>query len=262
MRKSGLALALAVSAAARRLRPVAAICRRPVHAAAGRLQAAGDAARRHRRLADHRRHGRAARRLDRAGARQHHRRAPGAAGDAAAARSRSSSSATSLPGVDAEELADLERLQFRGRPVDRPPQISRRLSADQARQGARLDAWRGRRALGQKTGYDYALFLHAEDQVASTRPDRARSARRSPAASSASARPMSAARPSSIMPRWSIFKTGEVVWFNVVQAGSQLPGIKFGDLRTPAGRGADGRAAARPDEAGPGGPRSSRRQAR
>ena len=46
-------------------------------------------------------------------------------------------------------------------------------------------------------------------------------------------------------------KTGEVVWFNVVRAGSQVPGIKFGDLRTSAGRGADGRAAARPDEAGP-----------
>ena len=30
-------------------------------------------------------------------------------------------------------------------------------------------------------------------------------------------------------------KTGEVVWFNVVQAGSQVPGIKFGDLRTPEG---------------------------
>jgi hypothetical protein len=30
-------------------------------------------------------------------------------------------------------------------------------------------------------------------------------------------------------------KTGEVVWFNVVDASSQVPGIKFGDLRTPAG---------------------------
>jgi len=30
-------------------------------------------------------------------------------------------------------------------------------------------------------------------------------------------------------------KTGEVVWFNVVQASSQVPGIAFGDLRTPAG---------------------------
>ena len=26
-----------------------------------------------------------------------------------------------------------------------------------------------------------------------------------------------------------------MVWFNVVQAGSEVPGIKFGDLRTPAG---------------------------
>jgi hypothetical protein len=25
------------------------------------------------------------------------------------------------------------------------------------------------------------------------------------------------------------------VWFNVVRAGSQVPGIKFGDLRTPQG---------------------------
>jgi hypothetical protein len=26
-----------------------------------------------------------------------------------------------------------------------------------------------------------------------------------------------------------------VVWFNVVQAGSEVPGIKFGELRTPEG---------------------------
>jgi len=25
------------------------------------------------------------------------------------------------------------------------------------------------------------------------------------------------------------------VWFNVVRAGSEIPGIKFGDLRTPQG---------------------------
>ena len=46
-------------------------------------------------------------------------------------------------------------------------------------------------------------------------------------------------------------KTGEVVWFNVVDAASQVPGIKFGDLEDSGGRGADDRAAARPDEAGP-----------
>jgi len=30
-------------------------------------------------------------------------------------------------------------------------------------------------------------------------------------------------------------RTGEVVWFNILQTGSQLPGIKFGDIRTPQG---------------------------
>jgi hypothetical protein len=29
--------------------------------------------------------------------------------------------------------------------------------------------------------------------------------------------------------------TGEVVWFNVSQASSQIAGIKFGDIRTPEG---------------------------
>ncbi len=31
-------------------------------------------------------------------------------------------------------------------------------------------------------------------------------------------------------------RTGEVVWFNVVQASSQIAGIKFGDIRTPQAR--------------------------
>jgi hypothetical protein len=30
-------------------------------------------------------------------------------------------------------------------------------------------------------------------------------------------------------------RTGEVVWFNVLQTGSQLPGVKFGDIRSPQG---------------------------
>ena len=30
-------------------------------------------------------------------------------------------------------------------------------------------------------------------------------------------------------------KTGDVVWFNVVQTGSQIAGIKMGDIRTPQG---------------------------
>ena len=30
-------------------------------------------------------------------------------------------------------------------------------------------------------------------------------------------------------------RTGDVVWFNVVLAKSEIPGIKFGDIRTPQG---------------------------
>jgi hypothetical protein len=30
-------------------------------------------------------------------------------------------------------------------------------------------------------------------------------------------------------------RTGEVVWFNVLQTGSQIAGIKMGDMRTPDG---------------------------
>ena len=30
-------------------------------------------------------------------------------------------------------------------------------------------------------------------------------------------------------------RTGEVVWFNVLQTGSQIAGIKFGDIRSPEG---------------------------
>ena len=30
-------------------------------------------------------------------------------------------------------------------------------------------------------------------------------------------------------------RTGEVVWFNVLQTGSQLPGVTFGDIRNQQG---------------------------
>ena len=46
-------------------------------------------------------------------------------------------------------------------------------------------------------------------------------------------------------------KTGEVVWFNVVIAGSQVPGIVFGDLRT-AGAAQMVDRLLRPYETGPG----------
>ena len=95
----------------------------------------------------------------------------------ACARSRRGAAATSvvldrrdsLPGVTRRDHRRARAAPRRGRQFDRAPQISRRRPADQARQGARLDARRSDAvALGQRTGMDYALFLHAEDSFAST----------------------------------------------------------------------------------------------
>ena len=155
-----------VIVAARRLRAVAAICRRPVHAAAGRLQIAGASARRHRRFPHHRRNGRAARRLDRPGARQHRRRASRAAGGRGG-------KVTII-----EHRNELPESIRRSSPTSSgsTPRSTIRSSLHKylgdylpTKRGQGLDWTLGEDAvkLGQKTGYDYALFLHAEDQVAS-----------------------------------------------------------------------------------------------
>ena len=139
-----------------------------------------------------------------------------------------------LPGVTEQELADVERLNFA---VDQSIVLHKYLGDSlPTKRGKGLDWTLGSDAvkLGQKTGYDYALFLHAEDQVASG----GRVALGilglagcfigfcSPNVGGATQLDYA-----SLVD----LKTGEVVWFNVVQAGSQVPGIKFGDLRTPDG---------------------------
>jgi hypothetical protein len=139
-----------------------------------------------------------------------------------------------LPGVSEQELADVERLNFA---VDQSIVLHKYLGdylPTKRRIG--LDWTLGADAvnLGHKTGYDYALFLHAEDEVAS----RGRVALGllglagcfvgfcAPNVGGASQLDYA-----SLVD----LRTGEVVWFNVVQAGSEVPGIKFGDLRTPEG---------------------------
>jgi hypothetical protein len=88
--------------------------------------------------------------------------------------------------------------------------------------------------LGQKSGYDYALFLHAEDQVASTGRIALGVIGLAGCFVGFCAPNVGGATQLDYASLVDL-KTGEVVWFNVVQAGSQVPGIKFGDLRTPQG---------------------------
>jgi hypothetical protein len=139
-----------------------------------------------------------------------------------------------LPGVTAEELAEIERLNAA---VDESIVIHKYLGDYlPTKRGRGLDWTLGADAvrLGQKTGYDYALFLHAEDEVASGGRVALGILGFAGCFIGLCAPNVGGANQLNYASLVDL-KTGEVVWFNVVQAGSQIPGIKFGDLRTPGG---------------------------
>ena len=139
-----------------------------------------------------------------------------------------------LKGISEQEVADFERLFYAvGQSIVLHKYLGDYLPT---KRGKGLDYTLGEDAvrLGQKTGYDYALFLHAEDQVAS-------GGRIALGVLGLAGCVVGFCAPNiggatqldyaGLVDR----KTGEVVWFNVVRAGSEVPGIKFGDIRTPEG---------------------------
>ncbi|MEO6432636.1 MAG: hypothetical protein ABIO29_01490 [Sphingomicrobium sp.] len=140
----------------------------------------------------------------------------------------------SLAGIGDQELAEMERLSA---VVSQSIVLHKYLGEYlPTKQGKGLDWTVGQAAInvGQKTGYDYALFLHAEDQVAS-------GGRIALGVLGVAGCFVGFCAPNiggaTQLDYASLvdLKTGEVVWFNVVKASSQVPGIKFGDLRTPQG---------------------------
>jgi hypothetical protein len=139
-----------------------------------------------------------------------------------------------LPGVSEQELADVERLNFA---VDQSIVLHKYLGdylPTKRRKGLEWTLGADAVRLGQKTGYDYALFLHAEDQVASG--GRVALGLLGLAGCFIGfCAPNVGGQQQLDYASLVDLKTGQVVWFNVVSAGSQVPGIKFGDLRTPQG---------------------------
>jgi hypothetical protein len=139
-----------------------------------------------------------------------------------------------LTGVSEQELADLERLNF----VVDEAIVEHKYLGDYlpTKRGRGLDWTLGADAvkLGQKTGYDYALFLHAEDQVASGGRIALGVLGLAGCVVGFCAPNVGGAEQLDYASLVDL-KTGRVVWFNVVDAASQVPGIKFGDLRTPDG---------------------------
>jgi hypothetical protein len=139
-----------------------------------------------------------------------------------------------LQGASEQEVADFERLFYAvGESIVLHKYLGDYLPT---KRGKGLDYTLGEDAvrLGQKTGYDYALFLHAEDQVASGGRIALGVLGLAGCVVGFCAPNIGGATQLDYAGLVDL-KTGEVVWFNVVRAGSEIPGIKFGDLRTPEG---------------------------
>lgn len=139
-----------------------------------------------------------------------------------------------LSGVPEQELADLERLNF----VVDESIVEHKYLGDTlpTKRHRGLDWTLGSDAvrIGQKTGDDYALFLHAEDQVASTGRIALGVLGIAGCIVGFCAPNVGGAEQLDYASLVDL-RTGQVVWFNVVDAASEVPGIKFGDLRSPQG---------------------------
>jgi len=139
-----------------------------------------------------------------------------------------------VDGAGEQEVADFERLFYAvGQSIVLHKYLGDYLPTKR-RQG--LDWTLGEDAvqLGRKTGYDYALFLHAEDSVASGGRIALGVLGLAGCFVGFCAPNIGGATQLDYAGLVDL-RTGEVVWFNVVRAGSEVPGIKFGDLRTPEG---------------------------
>ncbi|MGF1549480.1 MAG: hypothetical protein ACFBQW_02940 [Sphingomonadaceae bacterium] len=135
--------------------------------------------------------------------------------------------------ADPELVADLERLHAAvGNSIALHKYMGLELPTKR-RQG--LDWTLGEAAVrfGEATGHDYALFLYAEDSFAST----GRVALQVLGIAGCFIGFCAPSGGGSQLAYASLvdLRTGEVVWFNVLRTGSQLPGMQLGDIRTPEG---------------------------
>jgi len=140
----------------------------------------------------------------------------------------------SLPGIEPETVAELERLHYAvGQSIALHRYSGRYLPT---KRGKGLDWTLGEDAvrLGQRTGMDYALFLYAEDSFAST----GRVALQVLGVAGCIVgfcAPNIGGGGQFAYASLVDLRTGDVVWFNVLQAGTQIAGINMGDIRKPEG---------------------------
>ena len=140
----------------------------------------------------------------------------------------------SLPGIEPETVAELERLHYA---VGQSIALHRYSGAYlPTKRGKGLDWTLGEDAvaLGRKSGMDYALFLYAEDSFASSGRVALQVLGIAGCAVGFCAPNIGGGGQFAYASLVDL-RTGEVVWFNVLQTGSQIAGIKMGDIRTADG---------------------------
>ena len=139
-----------------------------------------------------------------------------------------------LPGVSADSVAELERLHYAVASSIALHRYSGQYLPTKRNKGLDWTLGEEAVALGKKTGFDYALFLYAEDSFASTGRVALQVLGVAGCFVGFCAPNIGGAGQFGYASLVDL-RTGEVVWFNISQASSQIAGIKFGDIRTPEG---------------------------
>lgn len=139
-----------------------------------------------------------------------------------------------LTGIDPETVAELERLHYAVASSIALHRYSGHYLPTKRNRG--LDWTLGEEAvgLGRRTGYDYALFLYAEDSFASTGRVGLQVLGVAGCFVGFCAPNIGGGGQFGYASLVDL-RTGEVVWFNIAQASSQIAGVKFGDIRTADG---------------------------
>ena len=138
-----------------------------------------------------------------------------------------------VQGMTDQQVADLERLFMAVGNSIAIHRYSGLSLPTKRRRGLEWTLGENAVALGRATGMEYALFLHAEAAQAST----GRTAIQVLGIAGCLigfCAPQGGGGQSAYASLVDL-RTGDVVWFNVLQTGSQLPGVTFGDIRTPEG---------------------------
>ena len=139
-----------------------------------------------------------------------------------------------IPNVDVDTVAEIERLNFI---VDQSIVLHKYLGVylpTKRRKGLEYTLGRDAVEFGQKTGFDYMLFLHAEDSFASTGRVVLQVLGIAGCFVGFCAPNIGGGGQLAYASLVDL-RTGEVVWFNVLQTGTQVAGVNLGDIRTPEG---------------------------